>query len=233
MVQAAAGSETVPSPLFHVAVPWRGGDPHRERLWAFARARLEAELPGVDIIEGPSPSGPFNRSAAVNAAVAAGDPSWSVVAVMDADVLIPGEQVYAAVRAAHAQERVVLAFDRYAALFPRATEQLLAGEPVDLRRSVRRARNDHESSCVVVPRTVWEQVDGFDERFVGWGQEDVAFIHAARILTGAIERVPGIVYHLWHPRSPERRPGPQWKANQDRGRAYRAATTPEDVRALL
>src|SRR4051812_22711244 len=48
------------------------------------------------------------------------------------------------------------------------------------------------------------RVNGFDERFVGWGREDSEFV--ARLVNAGVRRrklkFGGIVYHLWHPERP-------------------------------
>ena len=48
------------------------------------------------------------------------------------------------------------------------------------------------------------RVNGFNERFVGWGREDSEFV--ARMLAARLVRrrfkFGGIVYHLWHPERP-------------------------------
>jgi glycosyltransferase involved in cell wall biosynthesis len=48
------------------------------------------------------------------------------------------------------------------------------------------------------------RVNGFDERFVGWGREDSDFV--ARMTFAGVRRrklkFGGIVYHLWHPERP-------------------------------
>lgn len=218
--------ESAPGLSLRIVVPWRGGDPHRETLWARCSAELDPEL----VVLGRSPDGPFNRAAAINDG-ARGE--WDVLVVMDADVLIDQEQLNSAVRRSHATQRVVLAFDSYCGFTARNTRLYLQGQLTDLERGSAVRRDDHESSCVAIPRAAWEAVGGFDERFIGWGQEDVAFIHAVRVLHGPIERVPGTVYHLWHPASRERRPTPAYYANQERGQRYRATHDPAAMRALL
>ena len=48
------------------------------------------------------------------------------------------------------------------------------------------------------------RVNGFDERFVGWGREDSEFV--ARLVNAGVRRrklkFGGIMYHLWHPERP-------------------------------
>ena len=48
------------------------------------------------------------------------------------------------------------------------------------------------------------RVNGFNERFVGWGREDSEFV--ARLVNAGVRRrklkFGGIMYHLWHPERP-------------------------------
>lgn len=72
------------------------------------------------------------------------------------------------------------------------------------------------------------RINGFDERFVGWGREDSEFV--TRLVGAGIRRrklkFGGIVYHLWHPEQPRdalnandalyaglRRTGTSWAAH--------------------
>lgn len=211
-------------------VPRRADGGYRDRLWEFCRSWWSTKVPGWDITEGASPDGPFNRSAALNdAARKAGD--WDVAVIIDADVVADPLQVRQAVTGALETGAVVLGFTDYHGLTPAATRRVLAGdEPTPAGRIV--TKREHESSIVVVPRTAWETIGGFDERFVGWGQEDVAFAHSARLLVG-LRRVPGPVYHLWHERTRERvRSSETYKANQELGQAYREAFDEDSVRAV-
>jgi hypothetical protein len=51
----------------------------------------------------------------------------------------------------------------------------------------------------IMPREAFECVGGMDERFRGWGGEDVAFLHALDWLFGQHKNTPNSVFHLWHP----------------------------------
>jgi hypothetical protein len=86
------------------------------------------------------------------------------------------------------------------------------------------------SCCIAVPRAVFEDLGGFDERFRGWGYEDMAF---QSIIVGLYPwgRVEGDVIHLWHPRSEERivkglgriTASPEYVLNARLGRRYMVA----------
>lgn len=213
-------------------VPRRPDGGHRDRLWSWCRSHWHESCPGIPIVEGASPPGPFNRSAAINAAA---DRPWDVAVILDADVVAPGEQVYEAVELARDTGRMVLGFTTYLGLNALMTRRVM--EEGLAWRSITRAaftKRGHESSIVVVNRELWETVGGFDERFVGWGQEDVAFAKACRLLIGEEHRVEGRVYHLHHSRSAERsRHLPEWRANQALGKRYRETTEAGAMRELL
>lgn len=227
-------------------VPWRSDGEYRDQLWDHTRDRWERDFPDVRMVVGESPPGAFNRSAAINDA-AEGD--WDIAIVLDADVMIEPDQLRRAMVTAATSGRLTFAFDEYRGLTPHMTARVLNDEPPPRNqwspepqwqspdiwnKGVRFRSVVHESSVVVVPRGLWDALGGFDERFVGWGQEDVSFAKAARVIGGETLRIPGPVWHLWHARSVDRNEHlGQYRANQALGDRYRAATGPEDIQALL
>lgn len=209
-------------------VPWRPDDGVRSELWAFCKAWWTERLPDAELVESPSPDGPFNRAAAINAGAAG---SWDLLGVLDADVLCPPEQVREGIARARASDALTFPFERFSGLDKPSTRRVLAGGDPAAGR-VRFATRHHFSSVLIVPRRVWDVVGGFDERFVGWGQEDVAFAHVARMVA-PIERVPGKVFHLEHDSRAERGKGtPRYEANQALGRAYGTTRSLEEARAV-
>lgn len=213
-----------------VLVPRRSDGAERDRIWEHVRGVWTQTCPGVPIVEGHHDDGPLNRSAARNrAAELAGD--WTVAIFADADTLVPATQVREACRLARRSGDLVFPFDRYRALTPRATANRLRGRDDDqakwtMRRSV--------GGALVIRRDLWDDVGGYDERFVGWGYEDRAFAIACETLKG-LRRVSGSVRHLWHPISPERDPElPDYQAGRALARRYKtAAGDPVAIRKIL
>lgn len=209
-----------------VVTPWRPDGGLRSTLWDHCRKWWESQ--GVVPVESPSPDGPFNRSAAINAGLRG---PWDVAVVIDADVV--GPTLQPAIDLADQSQLLTFPFTRYVGLAPWGTRAVLNGHP-EVTAGALRVVDNHESSVVVIPRRIWDAVGGFDERLVGWGQDDVTFCQAVRVLCGEPVRVPGTVYHLWHETAEEKWPGnPLWEANQELGRRYREATTPWEMRELL
>lgn len=216
-----------------VLVPRRGGIADRDRLWLFVKEWWATYHPDWPIYEGESPDGPFNRGAAINnAARAAGD--WDVALIVDADVIAAPEQVEAAVERAATTGRMTFAFERYRALSEQMTTKVLGGYSGDWTRGAKLSMTTHVSSIQAVPRTLWEVVDGFDERISGWGHDDTIFAHCCRVMGGGIERIPGTVWHLHHRPSPESKAGqPGRRRSGLLAKRYFAAVTPQDCAALI
>lgn len=215
-----------------VLVPWRTDHDRREAIWGTLRKRA---WDGWTVIEGQSPDGPFNRSAALNdAARKAG--AWDLAVIADADSFVSPGQLAGAITTARETGRLTFAFSLWVDVWPDEHDRLLDEGWLPW-RDKRLILGHTVSSMLVVPRTVWDQVGGFDEHFAGWGCEDVAFARACKILTGDPERIYGTVWHLAHSEpvkgDPERSGSPEYRANRERWRLYRRATTPRQIRALL
>lgn len=206
-------------------VPRRAGIPDRDRLWAWLRTEWWPQL-GWPIVEGHHDDGPFSRSRAVNrAAEIAADSSrwrWDVAVVIDADTIIDHHAVRSAALLAAGSGQITWGFDRWAALSPEMTDRVLGGYQGDWNAGVTLEFRHSASSCVAVPRQLWDRVGGFDEQFVGWGFEDVAFSLACQAIGGGGHRIAGTAFHLHH--APAEATGdtghPIYLANQERCRPY-------------
>lgn len=205
-------------------VPRRADRGVRDRLWAYCRNIWETEHPTYEIFEGhhEATEGPFNRSAGINrAAAAAGD--FDTAVIIDADILIDQANVRAAVALAERFNRLIFPFRVYQSLTEIGTSRVMAGWRGDWATASVAAYWDSVSCVVMVPRALWDQVGGFDERFVGWGWEDTAFACATDAVSGRL-RLQGNLWHLYHPPSPERNHHtPEYKASRDLASLYRNA----------
>lgn len=176
-------------------VPLRlGDDPRRNWLWDHTKPRLESL--GLPLYTGDS-TGEWARAEALNrASSAAGD--WEVALIADADTIPdPG-----AIRRA-----IVWVLDTKGAARPHMERFMLteAGTMEFLRRGPDGLDPQHYDKqyqgggLLVVHRECWELVEGFDQRFVGWGREDSCFSLRA-LRRSSFDRLPGHCWHLWHAR---------------------------------
>lgn len=221
-----------------ILVPRRGGVEDRDRLWAFARRWWENDFPDWRIVEGSHDYGPFNRAAALNRAAAAAGAEWDVAVCIDADVLCDPHAVRAAVDVAAATHRPVLGYHERVHLTEKATQRILAGFDGNWKGPgfVKTTLYDACSSCVVVSRRLWDEVEGFDEAFSGWGWEDVAFRVATETMSGGeLIKLAGTIFHLHHKPSHENNKREStFQANRARGDLYNAARWDRDaMRALI
>jgi hypothetical protein len=194
-------------------VPRRNDDGLRDQLWAWCRARWESIAPDIAVYEGHHTDGPFNRSAAINKAarVADTDGAWDVGVVIDSDVFLSVRQLRAAIASAY-EGKVTWAHRRWRGIHRAETERFtkdpdsFGDEPAaarDMDLLIERTTPISWSCCVAVPRQTFDAMGGFDERFKGWGFEDGAWSALVRGLH-PWDRIPGDIYHWWHPRSDER-----------------------------
>lgn len=215
-----------------VVVPWSPGCPHRERAWEFVRARYD----GLEVVTGDSPTGPYNRSAAIvnGARRASGD----VLLIADADVFLAGPVDQAVAEA----ERVGWAVPHLMIhrLSPESTGRVYAGADwaglplsTDNRQDSRPYKGNETGTMVAVRRDVLEQVPP-DARFVGWGSEDSAWATALRTLVGPPWRGTDDLVHLWHPPQPRQNRITGTGANRRLLQRYRQARrNPDRMRELV
>lgn len=213
-----------------VLVPRRSDGGRRDRIWDYCRRWWQTEFPDWPIIEGEAPEGIFNRSAAINRAAAdAGE--WDVAIVIDSDVIPDAAGVGLAVRLAIANDAVTNGHDERYMLNRVATDMALMGalpapwDAPEYLETVWQGPREAFSCVTVVPRRVWDYVQGFDERFVGWGHEDWAFREACETMSGLpIIRVSTKLFHLWHEHQPSAPAhNPTRKLNAARYERYAAA----------
>lgn len=178
-----------------IVVPWRPGDQQRERNWEWARPWWERF--GWPIFEVEhSGDAPFERSWCINEGARRAWP-WDVLVVVDADVFEEDPaQVTSGVESAAETGRLTIPHTTGTDLSERGTRSLLIGQN-GWQRSVVKRREVCTSRVWIMRRDLFAAVGGFDERFKGWGHEDVAAFHAMRTLRGC-DQFPGVCYHLFH-----------------------------------
>ena len=228
-----------------ILVPRREDDGWRDRVWAHCRSWWRREFPDWPLVEGHHDVGPFNRSAALNAAATLAG-AWDVAVIVDADILIHPPSVHRAVEIAASTGRMTVAFEIRRDLTKYGTERIVDGytgpwEPFIRRNWGGPGDSDHNqhSSVIAVPRALWDDIGGFDEGCSGWGLEDTCFAIDCEVMAGApIERVWGAdCWHLWHPTNrAEKHGSPTHAANmarRDRHFAAHARGDRDAVRALV
>lgn len=225
-----------------ILVARRAGQPDRDAIWSFLREHWARH--GWPIVEGQhdASEGLFNRSIATNrASAAAGD--WKLAVILDADVWVEPWQVEAAVAAARTNGRLSFAHTAWWGLNRRGRQLILNGRrPLDPAAwgGLYDVKNPlSNSACMVVTRDLWEQVGGYDERFIGWGAEDWAWYESCVLLGGGENRMNAPLHHFHHEVSAESKAASRGKetaelaANHALGRRYLAARGERDAMLTL
>jgi len=185
-----------------VGIPWRDtGDPYRKRNVDYVSQYL-ADITGrvVKGLDGETPTQAFSlpaaRNAVVNEARRWGTPK---VIICDADTIPSKESLEEAVRQVD-DDGIILPFDLYRALSDRDSQRLIAGADPDTLPDIGTLDWSVGGVCVTTI-SGWDALGGQDERFTGWGCEDIAFSLVATALGRPLRRVNGTIHHLWHPRA--------------------------------
>lgn len=225
-----------------VAAPYRADGGWRDELWDWCRPHWGQV---GEVVEGfQHDDGPFNRAACINRAL--NDESWDVAVIVDADTLAPLSRVQAAVHWHLTPTRLLLPYRQRLLLSESYTRRLLADEAespamsakaaaLSLQHATPERYKAFRSGVVVVHRQLWEEVRGYDDRFVGWSAEDDAFADACEALgAGPPARLDGDIWHLWHPSAKPPSDDPNYLANQALHRRYRRARKSErSMRAMI
>jgi hypothetical protein len=161
---------------------------------------MYAELyPDVKVYLGDQPKAVhFNVSAARNVACeAALADGCTVLVVSDADILPDKDSIDQAVRMVVAGEHLVIGYKVARYLSESATVDVLNGRDfnaADLEKS-----GSWVGGLVVLSKECFLALNGWDERFLSWGQEDDAFVSAySCIYNKAPARADGFLYTLYH-----------------------------------
>lgn len=215
-----------------VILPWRSGDPGRERSLEYVRRRYADEHPSWQVVIGEvDPSLPWAKAAAIR--VGLEKATGSLLVLADADVWTDGvaravDRVKGGVASWAVPHTQVVRLDQ------RMTTLVLNGQdfrPSGLDR--RPYTGIVGGGITVIRRELYEEAP-LDSRFVGWGHEDEAAGHMWRCLAGQPWRGRAKLWHLWHPAQPKLSPAIGSRESKDLLNRYRsAAYDPRQMRRLI
>jgi glycosyl transferase family 7 (putative galactosyltransferase)/methyltransferase family protein len=180
-------------------VPYRAGDANRDRVWAWLASRWREALPDAELLTGDDGRMPFSRAAALNRA--ADQASGDVYVILDGDTWFEPEAIESSAAQIRRGRIGWLHKARKHFLDELATQRVVDGE-MSLEDAAARAPFDEYviPAPMVLSRAAFEAVNGFDERFRGWGCEDNAFVLALTVLVHpAAKKGAGTAVHMWHP----------------------------------
>lgn len=237
----SAGRTTVPTSIL---VAFRDPDGSRTPAWDLIRAKLTAEVDAEIVVATDDGTDPFHKTRALNRAAA--QASGDVFLIWDADTWVDAALIAQAVDyVSEAPRRWCRPWNVKVKANEAATRHILelgaAWDGTLNHRGFGTPENTNtfqHAPPLVLTRQAFEAVDGFDERFRGWGQEDVAFSLSLRRIVGHQRALRGHAIHLWHPRigrsGKDLWPGQESDAaNLELIAAYKAARTAQAMQRLI
>lgn len=193
----------MPQPRSVILVPRRGKQEDYDRAWKLISGYYRWWGWG-EVFDADSPGEHFVLPAARNAASRlAGD--WDVAAFINADCVIPVENLQRGFAHALATGRLVVPWDHYWSMTDTGHAmgldlQVPIGNPEAEWTWMTHSEAFQQpfyapGGDVIIPRSMWNRIGGWDERFVGYQPEDAAMLITAE----KFDRLSGPAYHFWHP----------------------------------
>lgn len=155
--------------------------------------------------------GPYNRGWSFNVGAVLPGSRSGALCLIDGDLLVPYPFLQETLAALESGARVVHPFDKI--VFPddcesrRAIRNRASNQGADFDAACYRGHiyQGCVGGCLWVDAAFYRDIGGHDERFEGWGEEDLEFWNRASAST-PIRRLPGLGLHLDHPAAtPEER----------------------------
>lgn len=203
-----------------VIIPISLNDKPREQAFQWVKKFYETMFPEVELCIGVCNEKPFSKAKVINKTVekSKGD----ILVIADADIFYDPSLLEQSIKQLETHAWVI-PFRNVLNISQKSTQDLLEIEPqwplpINIETKSRPYGPRATGGVNIVPRTHFETVYGFDERFVGWGGEDDAFAASLKQLCGNAKRMDATLYHLWH----ERNNGGHYAANRELLRAYRS-----------
>ena len=200
-------------PPFSIILAYRPDGGIRDRHLKWTVDHYKAMFPDAEIIVEKDESGTgwdtFNKSACINRGVRRSHGRFLLIT--DIDIILIKNKVLSCLERL-GKHSIAFPFDEIVFLTQDLTESVLKTKKSQRFPRVNSAgckvkskKGTQPGGIYVISRKDYDQVGGHDERFVGWGSEDSAFI---KTVTTMIDKPPlrlsGVAFHLWHPVDPDR-----------------------------
>ena len=205
-----------PQPKLSILIPFKTDNMERKRTFKWLLEYWKNELPDAEIIIGLSHSRPFSKTEALNNA--AEKSTGKVIAILDADAYMSGKVLDRVAdriieEVAEGERLWYVPYRRLYRLTKAVTKRILASDPknpyrppdpppyefIDGNSHSIKYGHRYGAMIMVFPREALQVLGCFDERFRGWGGEDVALLRALDTLYVKHKTVNTAIFHLWHP----------------------------------
>ncbi|HEX3046211.1 MAG TPA: galactosyltransferase-related protein [Bacillota bacterium] len=185
-----------------VLIPFHSdGGGIRDKIFNLVKKRYETLMPDVELVIGEDDGEPFNRARARNKAAAKATGDLFILA--DADIFF-GAKLIDKIKTIVDFYPWIIPYSRGYKLNPVYTRFVISTGELQIPKTLR--SGDVLENCTalggfmnVMSRQAFQTVGGLDERFMGWGPEDLTFTMALDTLVGKHFQMNETIFHLWHP----------------------------------
>lgn len=225
---------------FSALIADKPSDFYRIKNLAIAKKRWQEKMPDVELVIVTNNDEPFNKAKAFNQAAKQATGDYFILA--DADIMF-GTKIIERLAEIAKEHHWIIPWRTCYELSKEYSAKFYADETfvlpqkitikdlnqqtaiINSRSIVNRYVNTYETDGAyinVISREAFELINGLDERFRGWGCEDLALGAALNTIIGEPHRMDERIFHLYH----DRKAGaanPHYKANKELWSRYEEA----------
>lgn len=243
-------------PKISILIPFSSKDKIRKRNFKWLLKYWKYELPDAEVIIGHSKSKIFRKGEALNDAArkARGD----IFIILDADGYLDGSVIENCANKILEEIKYGnrLWYIPYFSLFrltKETTELIIKSNPSNPVRindplpsqienggNVSRYGRRYGAMIMIFPREAYDILGCFDERFEGWGGEDISLLRALDTLYSKHKNTKNNILHLWHPFIGENYKTRKWHGQKNSGlngklamKYSKANRNPSEMRKLV
>lgn len=182
-----------------IIVPFKSDGKDREKIWNFLKKRYETLMPDAELCINEYDEVPYCKSASINNAVRKS--TREILLIVDADILINIKDVEKAMSEVY--DKGIVAPYKLVRFSEDATNKILENNNFNIDDSFIDSNTQTFttlcSAICIIKKEIFKKCGGYDERFKGWGSEDVAFYKCMHRVNGPIYKIPDFtMYHLYH-----------------------------------
>lgn len=202
-----------------IIIAYKEDSLQRKRIFEWNRQRYEFFYPKAEIIIGEDDSNSiyFCKSRAINNAVRKSTKKYLLITDIDM-ILCPllvqqGLELLRQGESNNKEYSYIIPYSVWIKMDLEITNSLLNSSPfsfsfasLEPKGMLATVHPRRGTGIHLISKNNFNQVFGYDERFVGWGGEDNAFGIAVRtLISKRIEILTGTAYHLYHPNQPTKK----------------------------
>lgn len=181
-------------------IPFFGNQKDRVEIWKWIEQRYKELMPNVEICIGTTDTMVFSKSQAINNAVKKS--TKDILVLTDADIIMNINSIKESIGIL-TNKNVIYPYSNLIRLSKSITNEIISNNLYGLEN----IKTDSDcisykipkNSICVISKELYKEIGGFDERFQGWGSEDIAFYYNLFTVSDKMINLDRYsIYHLYH-----------------------------------